>query len=514
MISSKEIFEKTGISRATLNNYIKMGILPKPDVRRAGADQAGAKKIGFFPETAIERIEQVKCLKSEGLSMEEIAQRLSGIPIDEIDEPPRSRRLKDSGDNIAQGQIRGIEQNPLHTSELNLTVSDIDSPAYLVNRNYEIEWINTQAEELIFNGKIRSITDIQNRNIFRLMFDWQFHDHIKNWQELVALHMSFIKSPLSPEHFYDLYKGISQREVHLLREMYSRAPEEGSAPATSVPFNMKAEDGSHRPYTIHTMSFREGTFVVYIENDRLNSDILGMLQQRGKVIRELLSMRMPSLVSLCVLVADLQDSVRISAELPPEEYFELINGLWRIVGHSFEKFNGIYGKHAGDGMLYYFIKRPGINYVLNAIDCALELRERMLAFSEEWKRRKNWNNELLLNIAINEGQEFFGAIHSASAVEFTALGDSINYTGRLSDFARDGAIWTTKNVIAKLGHEDAERLLFGVYRRRGNTRQFIENSFSRIIDLLDKEDVSRCQLVDIAALPITEIIKKRDTHDV
>ena len=30
MITSKEIIEQTGISRATLNNYIKMGILPKP----------------------------------------------------------------------------------------------------------------------------------------------------------------------------------------------------------------------------------------------------------------------------------------------------------------------------------------------------------------------------------------------------------------------------------------------------------------------------------------------------
>ena len=58
---------------------------------------------------------------------------------------------------------------------------------------------------------------------------------------------------------------------------------------------------------------------------------------------------MPSLVSLCVLVADLQDSVKIGAELPPAEYFELINRLWKTLAGSFQKYHGIYGKHAGDG---------------------------------------------------------------------------------------------------------------------------------------------------------------------
>jgi len=34
LISSKEILDQTGISRATLNNYIRVGILPRPLVQR------------------------------------------------------------------------------------------------------------------------------------------------------------------------------------------------------------------------------------------------------------------------------------------------------------------------------------------------------------------------------------------------------------------------------------------------------------------------------------------------
>jgi len=76
MISSKEIIEKTGISRATLNNYIKLGILPRPLVKKPEDARTRAKKIGYFPETVIERILIVKKMKKNGSFMEDIVNRL------------------------------------------------------------------------------------------------------------------------------------------------------------------------------------------------------------------------------------------------------------------------------------------------------------------------------------------------------------------------------------------------------------------------------------------------------
>ena len=75
LITSKEIIEKTGISRATLNNYIKMGILPKPIVRRPGPEQKSVKQIGYFPASVLESILKVKLLKQQGNSMEDISQQ-------------------------------------------------------------------------------------------------------------------------------------------------------------------------------------------------------------------------------------------------------------------------------------------------------------------------------------------------------------------------------------------------------------------------------------------------------
>jgi hypothetical protein len=159
-------------------------------------------------------------------------------------------------------------------------------------------------------------------------------------------------------------------------------------------------------------------------------------------------------------------------------------------------------------MLYYFIHRPGVNYLMNAVNCAIEIREVMKELSSKWKLRKGWDTELFLNTGINEGQEFFGTIQSSNNVEFTALGDSINFASRLSDLAQDGEIWTTKNLISRLTQDERNMIRFGVHQESQSGKIFIRNSFSRIGDIITKENPHYRHLSAIAGLPITEIKEK------
>ena len=78
MISSKALLDQTGISRATLNNYIRFGILPRPEVLSAaqGLNETAPRLLGYFPEDSIERVKVVQCLKAEGLSIAEIVEYL------------------------------------------------------------------------------------------------------------------------------------------------------------------------------------------------------------------------------------------------------------------------------------------------------------------------------------------------------------------------------------------------------------------------------------------------------
>jgi hypothetical protein len=78
MLSSKDILERTGISRATLNNYISAGLVPRPEVLPPNPQDGGAPRIGYFPDDTIERIETIQRLKREGWSLGRILDFFSG----------------------------------------------------------------------------------------------------------------------------------------------------------------------------------------------------------------------------------------------------------------------------------------------------------------------------------------------------------------------------------------------------------------------------------------------------
>jgi class 3 adenylate cyclase/DNA-binding transcriptional MerR regulator len=77
LLTSKEIIERTGISRATLNNYIASGLVPRPQVLPPGPEHGAAPRIGYFPDETFERIETIQRLKREGWSIARIGEQLS-----------------------------------------------------------------------------------------------------------------------------------------------------------------------------------------------------------------------------------------------------------------------------------------------------------------------------------------------------------------------------------------------------------------------------------------------------
>jgi class 3 adenylate cyclase/DNA-binding transcriptional MerR regulator len=333
LISSIVVLTRTGLSRATLNNYIKMGMIPPPIVKKPDDPSIKAKQIGYFQDSVLDTIEKIKLYKKEGRSMKEIGSLLS----------LKTNRLSEEG---------------------------------------------------------------------------------------------------LPE-----------------------IPENGA-----------------------------GTFSE--QRDAVN----GKGKIRGKT---------PFLFSFSVLVADLQDSVRICAELPSEEYFSLIHQIWKCLESLIKKYSGVNGKQTGERTVSYFLKNSDPNYLMNAILCALELREAMLKLSNEWKIRKEWFNDLFMNIGINEGEEYFGSIPELPTIGLTVFGDSVNYASRLSDIARYGSIWTTKNFMRRLSEEERKKIRYGIRRKQQDREVLIENVFSRVVDLVPPVSIKSNNFIDISTLPVTEVLNCR-----
>jgi class 3 adenylate cyclase len=378
----------------------------------------------------------------------------------------------------------------------------------MVNYNFEITWYNEAARTELLGGFERLPADTKERNALAYLLKGRLDGSGANHEELLQFYLKLGKGRFSRGDLMSVLSGQAGAPGVQAGEPPGKSHPGGML--LQLPLALKLANGEVARYTVYASYYREGILLVYQPGhaDGGRDSLLGLLERRDEVIRNLLKKRLPVLTDVAVLVADLQNSVRICTELPPEEYFELINQIWSTMEPIFRRYYGTHGKHVGDGMVYYFFPQPDCNYIFNALMCAQELKAAMRRISKEWQLRKNWLNELYLNTGLNEGQEWVGIFHIATKVEFTVLGDTINHAARLSDFARGGAIWATKSLLGKLPAAERQRVQFGVRRQDAEGREvFVGASYSRIAELADLGAPRNEKLGDIAALPVTEIVE-------
>jgi adenylate cyclase len=516
MISSKALIDQTGISRATLNNYIQLGILPKPDVQSlsASADEGGARVLGFFPDDALERVQAVQILKSQGLSMAQVAERLAQtdallevqeLQLETVSTRPAMRPIGRSH------TARATSTMPEALGHLSLSLDTLTHPAYMLNYNFELTWLNEPARKEIF-GFIAPPAKSADRNVLALLSKPDVCLSIEDQRSLVGILLQLASSRISYESLRNL---VSQSDPDFMPLLEQLLPGEMAQeqPVNEMEFFQTGAQGEVVCCRVYAVYFREGILVVHAPAEERGDDLLNFLARRDQVIQSLLSKRLPVMTPLAVLVADLQNSVRICSELPPDEYFALINQIWATMGPILRKYTGTHGKHVGDGVVYYFFPQAESNYLFNALACADELRQAMRKISAEWQLKKNWFTELQLNIGLHEGQEWLGSFQSANHIEFAVLGNTINQASRLSDFARHGSIWASKDLISKLSADERSRIEFGVLRTsQENGDRFVASSYAQIESIIDLQQDKYEKLRDISQLAVAEIRRVSNTR--
>jgi class 3 adenylate cyclase len=262
--------------------------------------------------------------------------------------------------------------------------------------------------------------------------------------------------------------------------------------------------GTGKPVSLFAVQFHEGIVFLYAPGKSPYADLPALLTQqepaggRG---------RKPALAEVAVLVTDLQHSGRLWAELPAEEYFELVNQIWFMVDTIFRRHRGVHGKHPGEGMVGYFIAQSGSAHLWDALSAAQQVREAMRGVSKEWQLRKGWATELHMNTGIDEGREWVGSLRPDSPASVTVLGNAADQALHISNYARSGSVWVTRNLVGKLRPDERQRLTYGVRRRDGEGGEvFVAASFRRVENLADLSVAGNEGLRAIARLPIAEVL--------
>jgi adenylate cyclase len=473
LLSSKEVLEKTGISRATLNNYIASGIVPRPEVLPPEPSDGAAPRIGYFPSGIVDLIEEIQRLKREGWSITRITEHFTGGAT------PVSARATAA----APQPVGPATAKPRADAMPGLSLQDTTHPAYFVDNRFELIWRNEAAAALAWPDFAAVAPESR--------------------QAVLRLHVGLARQ--RGISLAELCRGVPEAATPVLERLYHQAAPFDFPMVVRTPLT-SGRPGATLPLFLYALSFREGIFFVYVPGDTGAADVSALLAQPVPAT-EAASGNAPSLTQVAVLVTGLQESARLWSELPPEEYFELVNEIWLMVDPIFKRYHGTAGRHPGEGMACYFLPRADSNYLMNALAAACQVREAIRRLSAQWQSRKGWATELTMNTGIAEGQEWLGQLRPGPQAELTVLGDAANHAAGISAIARDGAVWVTRNLVGKLRAEERSRLKYGVRRRnRSGDEVRVASVFSRAEHVAGPDGPVQESSRAIARLPITEVM--------
>lgn len=483
MLNSKELLEKTGISRATLNNYIALGIVPRPEVLPPEPQDGAAPRIGYFPEETAQRIAEIQRLKQEGWSMGRIAAHFGAAPpAGETRQPPdvRPAPFRDSA-----------ALAPPRRELPRLSIDEIAHPAYLVGPDFSLLWFNAASAQVLG-------TAAGGENVLQRLLR---APAAPERDEILRFHLAFARQHAAAMDRLEHELAPEQR-AELERLARDAQPPSAGFVSHLCGSGASAPEGP----CLYAIRFREGILFAHVPSGRAADDLASLLQAREMVVGDPRRRRLPVLSDVAVVVMDLQHAPRIWSALPAEEYFELINQIWLAADPIVRRHRGTQGKHPRDGLACYFLRQRDASHAWNALLAAHEMREAMRRLSKEWQLRKGWSTELCMDTGVDEGQQWVGTLQSGAGAEFTMYGATLTRATALSAFARGGAIWATKDLLAKLTPQERQRLKWGIHRRDEEGHDvFVPAVFCTLERLAAPEAVAD-EWREFAGLAITEIV--------
>ena len=139
---------------------------------------------------------------------------------------------------------------------------------------------------------------------------------------------------------------------------------------------------------------------------------------------------------VAILTVDLRGFTQLSVELEPDDVMKLLQDYQGRVCPLIVNNGGSIDKFLGDGILASFgavaPSPTAAADALRAADAVLEAAARWTA-----ERRAAGLPPLSLGLAVSSGRVVFGAVGDAQRLEFTVIGDAVNFAAKLEKHNKD-----------------------------------------------------------------------------
>jgi class 3 adenylate cyclase/DNA-binding response OmpR family regulator len=147
-----------------------------------------------------------------------------------------------------------------------------------------------------------------------------------------------------------------------------------------------------------------------------------------------------------ILFADIRGYTSWSETVPPEVVVETLNHYLNLASGVILGWEGTLDKYFGDGLMAIFNAPVAqSDHIHRAADAALAV----MRAAEEVNRQHG--HQLAYSIGVTVGEAVVGYIGSERALNYTAIGDTVNLAKRLQEAAQPHQILIDDSVVQRLG---------------------------------------------------------------
>jgi class 3 adenylate cyclase len=140
-----------------------------------------------------------------------------------------------------------------------------------------------------------------------------------------------------------------------------------------------------------------------------------------------------------VLFADMRGFTTLSATLPPEEVFQMLNEYFAVMVNVIFKYNGMLDKFIGDAiMAVWNVPIDLAHHEMRAVLTGLELQQEVALINQ--RRLAEGRPQVNIGIGINTGEAMAGNIGAAERLDYTVIGAGVNLAQRIESRTQKGQL--------------------------------------------------------------------------
>ena len=151
---------------------------------------------------------------------------------------------------------------------------------------------------------------------------------------------------------------------------------------------------------------------------------------------------------ITVMFADIEGFTSLSERMDPVELLNVLNQYHGLMVKEIKRFGGTVDKFLGDGIMAIYNAPVELeDHAMRAVRSAYAMHQALANFQAGFEQ----DYKLNINIGIHTGNAVVGNVGTLDAMDYTAIGDTVNLSQRLQSLSHGNTITISEAIYEQVG---------------------------------------------------------------